>query len=235
MDIGKAFTFVFEDEDWIVKVLIAAAIMLVGILFSWVILIPLVLAAALLAGYGAEILRRVIQGNPKTLPAWEDWGTLIVDGLKVIVIVIVYSLPAILISACLSIPINAINQNSQSAAGIGALFSVALSCFNLLWSIFISILLPAAIAFFVADGQIGAAFRFGQIFAFVRDNLSTYLITFLLSWVASLIGALGVILCGLGWFVTTPYSIMVTAHLYGQAYLEGTGRAAQPVPAQEMG
>jgi hypothetical protein len=59
MDIGKSFTFVFEDQDWIVKILIAGAILLVGILFSWLLLIPLILALALLGGYGVEIMRRV--------------------------------------------------------------------------------------------------------------------------------------------------------------------------------
>ena len=33
MDVGKAFTFVFEDKDWIKKVLIAAGILLVGFFF----------------------------------------------------------------------------------------------------------------------------------------------------------------------------------------------------------
>ena len=54
MDIGKSFGFVFEDQDWVVKILIAAAILCVGILFSWVLLIPMILAFALLAGYGVE-------------------------------------------------------------------------------------------------------------------------------------------------------------------------------------
>jgi len=54
----KSFAFVFEDEQWIVKILIGAAILLVGILFSWLLLVPLILALALLSGYGVEITRR---------------------------------------------------------------------------------------------------------------------------------------------------------------------------------
>jgi hypothetical protein len=232
MDIGKAFAFVFEDKDWIVKILIAAAILLVGILFSWLLLIPLILALALLGGYGVEIMRRVMHGQSPLLPEWENWGELMADGLKAIVIGIVYALPFIIISACLGIPIGLLGENgSNSAAAFSSLLSLGLSCFNILWGIAISILLPAAIAFWIADDELGSAFQFGKVFAFVRDHFTTYLITFLMSWVASIIGSLGVIVCGIGWFVTMPYSWLVTAHLYGQAYVEAAGKASQATVA----
>jgi hypothetical protein len=228
MDIGKSFTYVFEDQDWIVKILIAAAILLVGILFSWLLLIPLILAVALLGGYGVEVMRRVMKGNSQLLPEWDNWGELIADGLKLMVVGIVYALPSIIVSVCLGVPLGALGD--QSGSGTDALygmFSLALSCFNFLWAIAISILMPAAIAFWIADDELGAAFHFGRVFAFVRDNFTTYLITFLMSWVASIIGSLGVIVCGIGWFVTMPYSWLVTAHLYGQAYLQAAGQAPQ--------
>jgi hypothetical protein len=227
MDIGKSFAFVFEDQEWIVKILIAGAILLVGILFSWLLLIPLILALALLAGYGVEIMRRVMKGQSQSLPEWDNWGELIVDGLKAIVIGIVYALPFILISACLGVPIGLIGQNGTNAANAASsLLSLTLSCFNIVWGIAISILLPAAIAFWIADDELGSAFRFGKVFNFVRDNFTTYLITFLMSWVASILGSLGVIVCGIGWFVTMPYSWFVTAHLYGQAYVQSAGQAS---------
>ena len=45
MDIGKAFTFVFEDDDWVVKVLIGIGILVAGIVLSWLV-IPAILAAS---------------------------------------------------------------------------------------------------------------------------------------------------------------------------------------------
>jgi len=231
MDIGKAFTFVFEDEDWIVKILIAAAILLVGILFSWLLLIPLILAFALLAGYSVEITRRVIHGDVQVLPEWDNWGDLIADGLKVLVIGIVYALPIIILGICMCIPIGLLAEDAERVSWALILL---LSCLNFLWSIAMSILLPAAIAFYAADGELGAAFRFGEVFAFVRNNLKTYLITFLMSWVASSVGGLGSIVCGVGVLITAPYGWMVTGHLYGQAYLEAAGQAPQPaIPAIE--
>jgi Na+/H+-dicarboxylate symporter len=231
MDIGKAFTFVFDDENWIVKILIAAAILLVGTLFSWVLAIPMLLAFAILGGYQVEIVRRVIQRDANPLPEWDNWGDLIVDGIKVIVIGIVYALPAIVVSLCLGIPAGIM---SEDAPGLSSVFSVLSSCLSFIWAIVMSVVLPAAIAFFVADGELAAAFRFGDVLAFVRNNLSTYLITFVMSWVAYIIGGLGSIVCGVGALVTTPYAYMVVGHLYGQAYLEGLSQAPEPILEEEI-
>ena len=231
MDVGKSFSFVFEDDQWITKILLAAAILLLGILFSWLLLIPLILAFALLSGYGVEITRRVLHGQISGLPEWDNWGQLIADGIKVIVIGIVYALPMIILSICMGIPIGILSENAEA---LSTLFSVLLSLVSILYAIAMSIVLPAAVAFYVAHDDLGAAFRFGEVFAFVRDSLSTNLITFLMSWVAQFIGQLGSIICGVGWLVTVPYAYMVTGHLYGQAYLEGQGKIAQPAVEEEI-
>lgn len=231
MDIGKAFTFVFEDEEWVTKLLIAAAIFAVGVVFSWLLAIPLLLAMAILSGYMVEIIRRVLHGNLDRLPEWDNWGDLIVDGLKVWVIGLVYSLPLIILSFCLGVPIGALAEDAEAVSSI---FSLLLSCIGILYGIALSIVLPAATAFWVASDDLGAAFRFGDIFAFVRDNFTTYLITFLMCWVASFVGGLGIWVCGLGLLVTVPYSYMVTGHLYGQAYVESSGQASPPVFEEEF-
>jgi predicted outer membrane lipoprotein len=227
MDIGKAFAFVFDDDQWITKILIGAGILLLGLLFSWVLLIPLILAFAILGGYMVEIVRRVIRGELNQLPEWDDWGKLITDGLMVLIIVVVYALPGILVSLCLGIPGGVLTENGED---VGGLFSVAASCLSFLWGIVMSLLLPAAIAFFAAEGELRRAFRFGEIIAFVRNNLATYLVTLVMSWVASIIGSLGSVVCGVGALVTIPYSYMVMGHLYGQAYAVSGGRAAPLAP-----
>lgn len=230
MDIGKAFAFVFEDKDWITKILIAAAILGLGVVFSWLFLIPLILAVALLNGYGIEITRRVIRGNIGGLPEWNDWGRLLADGLKAWVIGIVYSLPIIIVAVCLSIPIGALSENAEGASSLLGLF---LSCIMVLYAIALSLVLPAAIAFYAAEDDLSAAFRFGEVFGLVGNNLSTYLVTFIMSWVASLVGNAGSVVCGIGWFVTAPYGWMVTGHLYGQAYMEAKGNVAVVAPVLE--
>jgi hypothetical protein len=230
MDIGKAFSFVFEDENWIVKTLIGAGVFAVGLLLSWL-LIPLVVAFAILGGYQVEITRRVIRGDLDTLPEWDNWGQLIADGLKLIVISIVYALPAIIVGLCLGVPAGIL---SDDAPGLSTSLSLLSSCLGILWAIVVTLLLPAAVAFFVDKDELAAAFRFGEVIGFVRDNLSTYLVTMVMSWVASIIGSLGSLVCGIGLLATVPYSYMVTGHLYGQAYVEGQGRMAVPVLQEDL-
>jgi len=193
-------------------------------LFSWLV-IPAILAALLFSGYGLEITRRVLRGESDVLPAWDNWGKLFTDGLMVLIIGIVYALPMIVVWLCLGIPLGAVSDNSDSAA---AVVSSLLGCLNLLWSIVLSFLLPPAIAIFAKEGELSAAFRFGEVVALVRDHFTTYLITAVMVWVANLIGGLGLLLCGIGWLFTTPYASFVTSHLYGQAYVEAAGLVPQP-------
>jgi hypothetical protein len=230
MDIGKSFTFVFEDEEWIVKIGLGAIILVIGILFSWVLFIPLILASLALGGYMVEIIRRLLNNDLEILPQWENWGQLLLDGLNAWVIGVVYALPIIVVGLCLGTPAGLL---AEDAEGLSAFLSLIVGCFVFLYAIAMSIVLPAAIAFFVAEEDLKAAFRFGEVLGFVRENLSTYLITFIMSWVASLIGGLGSVVCGIGWLVTLPYAWMVTGHLYGQAYL-ASSQAQPPVLEEEL-
>ena len=225
MDIGKAFAFVFEDDDWVVKVLIAIGILVAGIVLSWLI-IPAILAGLLLAGYELEITRRVIRGDATVLPAWEDWGQLLIDGLQVAIIGIVYALPIIILSFCVGAPLGWMTENSEAAS---AFFSAVLGCFNFLWAIVLSLVLPAAIARFAAEGELASAFQFGDVIALVRDNLGTYVLTAVMVWVTSVMAGLGMLLCFVGFFFTGVYAQMVRGHLYGQAYVVATGQAPQTV------
>ena len=234
MDIGKAFTFVFEDKDWIPKVLIGIGILVAGLVLSFLV-VPAILAGLLLGGYSLEITRRVIRGDDEVLPAWEDWGQLIVDGLQVALIGIVYALPIIILAIFVSVPTEILADYGATQSGLSFLgtmsvfVNVALSCFNFLWAIAMSLVLPAAIGRFAAEGELASAFRFGEIIALVRDNLATYAITAVMVWATGIMAGLGLLLCLVGVFFTAVYAELVTGYLYGQAYLEATGGAPEVV------
>jgi len=232
MDIGKAFSFVFEDKDWVVKILIGIAVVVAGFVLSFL-LIPAILAGMMLSGYALEITRRVIRGDADVLPAWDNWGQILVDGLMVTIITVVYALPIIVLVLCVGVPASLIADSSAVSLSAGEAFSVfassSVGCFGLLWAIVMSLLLPAAIARFAAEGELASAFQFGEIFSLVRDNLGTYLLTAVMVWVTGIMASLGLLLCFVGVLFTSVYAELVGGHLYGQAYLEATRQTPEAV------
>jgi len=217
MDFGKAFSFAFEDPDWIKKIGIAGLLMIIPII-GWL----------AVAGWGIEVARRVIQNDPNPLPDWGNFGDYLMKGVMVWVIGFVYALPIILVNACSQGLVFALQNNNDStlATGITAL-TACFSCVTFIYSIFMGFVVPAAYGKYAATGQLGAAFRFGEVFGLVRSAPSAYLIVLLGGIVAAFVGALGIILCVIGALFTYAYAMIVQAHLWGQAYnVASPGQAA---------
>ena len=220
MDIGSAFSFVFDDKEWIKKVLIGAVLALTGIGF-----IPII-------GYGLEITRRVAQGHPQPLPDWDDWGKKIIEGLLSGVISFVWALPIVLLSACVSIASTVAANNIDSEAGGIAVMvlSICVGLIAVIYGVVMALFLPAALAKYAVSGEFGAAFRVGEIIGIVRNNLGTYLMVLLIYIVAQIVASLGSIALGCGVFFTSFYSVLVTYHAYGQAYRVAAGDVAGSEP-----
>ena len=141
MDFGKAFSFVFEDEDWIKKIAL-------GGLLS---LIP-VLGLFLVIGYGLEVTKRVIKGDAEVLPDWSDFGGYLTKGFMVFLIAFVYMLPVILIQGCSSIPY-LFEYNDDVMYTIFTIVSVCFGCFTTIYSIAAYLVLPAAVGRYAAKGD----------------------------------------------------------------------------------
>jgi hypothetical protein len=225
MDFGKAFSFVFEDEDWIKKIAL-------GGLLS---LIP-VLGLFLVVGYGLEVTKRVIKGDVEVLPDWSDFGGYLGKGFMVFLIALVYMLPVILIQSCSSIPF-LFEYNDDAMLTIFTIVSICFGCFTTLYSIAAYLVLPAAVARYAATDDLGAAFKLKEIFATVKDNLGTYGMVFLGGLIASVVASLGTIACVIGVLFTSVYAMVVNGHLWGQAYnVSGGGvvaSPAEPLPAAD--
>jgi hypothetical protein len=208
MEFGKAFSFAFEDQEWVKKIGIAGLLLIIPIL-----------GALVVAGWGLEVTRRVIQRDPNPLPDWNDFGGYFMKGLQLWVIGLVYSLPIILISVCQQAGTIMMQDSSDDTLlTVITILTVCFSCVTLVYSIFIGLVLPAAFGKFAATGQMGSAFRFGEVIAMVRSAPSAYLIALLGSIVAGIVGSLGLILCIIGALFTYAYAIVINAHLWGQAY-----------------
>jgi hypothetical protein len=213
MEFGKAFSFAFEDKDWIKKLGIGALLMIIPFI-GWLVV----------AGWGIEITKRVIQHDPQPLPDWSDFGGYLVKGLQVFVIGLVYSLPIILVNICQQ-GVTLFGQQGdttdETILMAVTVFAVCFGCVSFIYSIFLGFILPAALGNFAATGQMGAGFRFGEVFGLVRAAPVAYLLALLGGFVASLIASLGLILCVIGILFTAVYAYTINAHLYGQAYNQG--------------
>ncbi len=222
MDIGRSFTFMFDDEKWIEKIAIG------GLLFLTV-AIPLVniFTGLVIIGYTLRLLKNVADGDPTPLPAWDDWGGDWMKGLMVVLAAIIYSIPIILVSIFTSL-MGAIAGQARNMEGLIGVCVAGLSCLSGLWGLAVAIVFPAAVIKYVDEGEFGSFFKFSDIFRFISDNLSNYIVALLLIIVARIIGGLGVILCVIGVFLTMFWSTLVMGHLLGQVWAQATPAAAGP-------
>jgi hypothetical protein len=224
MNFGEAFSFPFQDQDWPKKLIIAAVLMLIPVI-GWFIV----------AGWGLEVIRRVIRREaPLLLPEWTDFGKLIVDGLLIMVIMFIYSLPSTILNGVVQGISVMMQNNSDSEGAMVAVFTVAmvcLGCIVFIYSMALLFIYPAIFGIFAVEGKFASAFQFGKIFAMAKAAPGAFLIALLGSIVASIVGMLGIIACIIGVFFTLAYASLVTYHLYGQAYNEAqTNLGAAGVP-----
>ncbi|MGC8837892.1 MAG: DUF4013 domain-containing protein [Anaerolineae bacterium] len=219
MDVGKSFTYMFEDKDWLVKIVLGGVF---GLLSAFLIGAPFVI------GYMLEVIRRVARGDPQPLPDWDNLGEKFVQGLVLIVIMAIWLIPSWIV-LCVQLGITIPFGNDPDYAGLVTAVSLCGSCLNILWGIGVSFFSPAIFTRYAVTGRFASAFQFAEIWRFTTKNFVNVLIAVLLAWVAGLVAGFGVILCFVGVFLTWFWSVLVEAHLFGQVYrLAQTGVPAAP-------
>ena len=210
MDIGSAFTYMFEDESWIKKILIGGIVSLV----------PIVNFAAM--GYVVEVIRNVRDGRPTPLPEWDQFGQMWMSGLWLFLIFLVYSIPIIILACISGIATAALGTALEGASadavgGTMGIISTCLSCLMGLWGLVVGVLSPAILIRFAETGQFSSALQFGEIVNVAKANVGSYLIVLILSGVAVyIIGPLGTIACIVGMIFTIFYAYLIAGNLLGQ-------------------
>lgn len=227
MDIGKSFSYIFEDPRWLNKVLIGTAVLIISSLLT-PILIGL-LGFAIVGGYGLEVLKNVRRGDKYPLPEWrERWGEWLVLGLKLFVVLLIWSLPLILVSIPMSIGFGLLDQGDSEA--VGGLLAACFGCLTLLWGIVVIVASPAIYIRVAETEDLTDGLQFGRILDFTRQHIGEVIIASIVyviaSFVMGLVGSIvGLLLCLVGLFVTLPAAQFITtliqSHLYAQI---GLGR-----------
>jgi len=223
MEIGKAFTFVTEDENWIKKLAIGAVFMLVPFLFLLVI------------GYQILIIRNVIDGKDKPLPEWEEFGQLFIDGLIMAVTIFVYALPVVLLGLCGLLVSIGSSDPSGNLSGGGIVGISLLGCIALLLGIALAFIAPALYIQYARTGEFGPMFRVGEVIGIARENLVDILIVIVVTLVAnvavSLVSSIAVItVCGpiIISMAGTAWIMFATGHLYGQIGRRMSDKSLEP-------
>lgn len=236
MDIGKAFSFVGDDPRWVNKILIGGGLVFAGYLASITVIGGIVIFAILL-GYYLQLVRNVIDNQPRPLPEWENWGELLSDGLKSFVVILALSLPILLVLLVTYLPGVVLSATSETGtSGVGSGLILLGACLLLPLSLLLALVQPIAIGRYAMTRNIGQALNLGAIFATLRANFVTYLTVMLLSIATGFVGGLGLLACGLGLPFTLFYAQLVNYHLYGQAHrqtqgaLPGYGQPQPPYP-----
>ena len=242
-DLKTLFAFPFQDTNWKNKFLIGSLVVLSGFV------IPLV-PFFIVYGYMVQIMRRIIveKGEPY-LPEWDDWGKMLVDGLKLFGAIMVYILPFFLLFCAgfafffLSIGLTgaagaATEQSGETPSPAIAIFPVLgmfgmFATFGILmvFSVILGFMMPAIMGHVVATDEFAAAFRFREWWSIFRANLGGFLIAYIIVMAISVAINFGMyilyitlIFCCLLPFILPPiimYMIVLQAVVFGQAYREG--------------
>lgn len=224
MDFGRAFTFPFNDQNWPKKILIPALIALIPIL-----------GQIYLSGWMIEILRRVLRNDPTPLPDDVDFGKFAMDGLKVFVIGLVYSIPLILMALPWIATTVAAGSDAGEAAGILGILSICCCGLGVIYILFIAFIFPAIYAVYAQSGEISSGFRFNELLGLVKAAPGAYVMVVLGSIVIGLLASVASVIPYIGTLIVGTYGQAVMAHLSAQAYQQargmGTGGFAQVYPS----
>jgi len=244
MDIGKSFSYPFEDKQWVSKLGLGAVISLVPILnFA-------------MTGYMIQIVRNLMNDVEEPLPNWDDLGKKFMDGLMLILAGLVYALPVIILS-CLPLSVITIpaiiasgNSDFQDVAnaisGAGGVLLAGMTCLFVIYGLILSVIFPAIYVLYAREGTFASCFKLREVFDIIGKNAGAFFTAWGISLVAGLVvglvasivtGVLGLIPC-LGWIVSIMitlgigvYLSMIYSHLFGQFGRQAFGPLLPPTPA----
>lgn len=222
-----SLTYPVAGDRGVRRLAVGGLLTALGVLFVPLVLVP---------GYSMRVIRAVVDGDPEP-PAWTDWVGPLVDGLKALVVGVVYAgVPALLVGlavAAFFLPLAEPPTPLVSAvATVVALAAPVVALIGFYAA-------PAALASLADAGRLGAAFSVRGVWSVVRSG--DYALAWLLALVVGLVvavltGSIAVLAGGaaapgialavatLAIAVANFYATVVASFLYARGFA-----AARPV------
>ncbi len=228
MDVGRAFTFAFEDPDWLKKLLIGGALLFIPI-FGWLVV----------GGYWMRVIRNAYVGNDLPLPEWDEFGEDFILGLKGAVALMVWWLPVYAVigtMVCLTIPFWLTAGTSSSniyvpIAIFGSFGWIGLSMMSMVLQLLMLVVPPMVLGRIAINGDFAAGFQFRDIFQEMRRVPMPLFMVVALEYGIRSVSGFGIFFCFVGLAFTTFVGYLMLSQLYGQLrrVVEESGEAPSPV------
>jgi hypothetical protein len=220
-EFGRPFAFIFDDPNWLTKILIGGLFYLAGFLL---------IGMFFVLGYAARVAQNVVRGSDTPLPEWNDLGGFFNDGARLIGVSIVYTLPILVLVGMFIVPV--IIAGAAQGHGNEEVFGLitsgmagCVSCLIVPLVLLVILFMPAGLMFAAIEERFSAAFEFGRIWAFIRENVGNYLLAIVIYLIAGVIGEAGAILFCIGVIFTGFWSVLISFHAFAQVYKYAPRRA----------
>jgi hypothetical protein len=215
IDFSRTFKFVFEDPDWVKKILIGGVFLLLSVLL---------VGTFFAMGYVMRLIQRATRGEVFPLPEWDDLGGLFGEGVKAVGLYLVYVLPPALALAFLAVAGALLTgglgaQSQEAGQAVGALFGLGFfAMYGLFWLVMLALMfyMPAPLTRLALSGDFRAGLDFRENIAYIKRNLSNYVLALTFYLLASFIAQFGVLLCCIGLFPVSFWSLCVLGFALGE-------------------
>jgi hypothetical protein len=223
MDISYAVKFIFEDKQWLSKLVLLA-------IFTFLAVIPVLGIPALIAalGYMLQLARNVREGMPRPLPEWKKWDEKFRLGAQVFLALLFYNLPLIFIGGCSWFLVGGVSSGFIGG-GINFLTLCCALPFALLYMAFAWSMLATGLAEYIELNNPTAIYRFVHLWDVMRANRSTLWGWGLYTTLVNIVLSFLLIIPCIGWLLIGVFGFAVHGHLLGQ-FAHKLSLTNKPIP-----
>lgn len=210
------------------------------VILGIILIIPIVNFIGL--GYLFRILKATFAGIDE-LPDFDSVGELFIDGLKILVVGIVYAIPVVIIGGIIALLLNISPTATTSPTSLD-MFALGLSySVYIIVAIIIGLIQVVAIGNMALYNELGAAFKFSEILDRIANigwgkYIIWYVIMVLLAIVAyAIAGAITILTFGIGIILAIliiyPYFSMFGVRSFALLFADSEEGEPAPVPEEE--